>query len=263
MTRAESMRFPVLIPIGPWAIHPHVFFETLAYLIGFRLYLWLRRRRGDPIDDAPRWSIVTAAAVGAVGGSRLLFWLEDPAATVGYFEQPGILLGGKTVVGALLGGWIAVEAVKRRIGIREATGDLFAVPLAVGIAIGRVGCFLSGLPDATYGTPSSLPWAVDLGDGIPRHPVALYESFFMLTLALALERYRPGLRRGESFKVFMAFYLGFRLAVDGLKPGVGLLLGLTAIQWACAAGLAYYAWWLIMQRPGETSRPPLPNEAQT
>jgi prolipoprotein diacylglyceryltransferase len=257
------MRFPVTIPIGPWTVHPHVFFETVAYLVGFRLYLWLRRRHGDPLDDGPRWSVITAAAIGAVIGSRLLFWLEDPVATIGYLHRPGVLLGGKTVVGALLGGWIAVEIVKRRIGIREATGDLFAVPLAVGIGIGRIGCFLSGIPDGTYGTQTMLPWGVDLGDGIPRHPVALYESLFMLALAVVLERYLTVLRRGESFKLFMACYLGFRIAVDGLKPGVTLALGLTAIQWACAAGLAYYAWWLIVQRQGEVSAARYPTEART
>ena len=248
----RRMTFPVLIPVGPWVLHPHVFFETLAYLVGFRLYLGLRRRRGDPVDDGPRWSIVTAA-VGAVIGSRLLFWLEDPVATIGYFQRPSVLLGGKTLVGALLGGWIAVEIVKRQIGIRGATGDPFAVPLAVGIGIGRIGCFLSGLPDGTYGSPSTLPWSIDLGDGILRHPVALYESVFMLALTVILGRYRAVLQRGESFKLFMASYLGFRIAVDGLKPGVRLALGLTAIQWACAAGLAYYVWWFIMHRPAEIS----------
>jgi phosphatidylglycerol---prolipoprotein diacylglyceryl transferase len=243
--------FPVLIPIGPWAVHPHVFFETLAYLVGFRLYLWLRRRQGDHVDDGPRWSIVTAAAVGAVIGSRLLFWLEDPAATAGYLSRPALLLGGKTVVGALVGGWLAVEIVKRRIGVREATGDLFAVPLAVGMCIGRIGCFLSGLPDGTYGSATTMPWGVDLGDGIARHPVALYESAFLLLLATVLVGARARLRRGEAFKLFMVSYLAFRLGADSLKPGVSLALGLTAIQWACVGGLAYYAWWLAARRPAE------------
>ena len=58
------------------------------------------------------------------------------------------LAGGKTIVGVLIGGWIAVETVKNTLGIRVRTGDLLAIPLSVGIAIGReVGCFLTGLSD--------------------------------------------------------------------------------------------------------------------
>ena len=117
------------------------------------------------------------------------------------------------------------------------------MPLAVGIAIGRIGCFLSGLPDGTYGTPTSLPWGVDLGDGVARHPTALYESLFMIVLAAVLARVEPHARRGDAFKLFMASYLTFRLLVDGIKPGIPLALGLTAIQWVCIGGLAYYAWW--------------------
>jgi phosphatidylglycerol---prolipoprotein diacylglyceryl transferase len=242
------LTFPFLIPLGPWVVHPHFLFETLAYLIGFRLYLRRRRQHGDHLDDGPRWSVVTAAAVGAVLGSRLLFWIEDPAATLGNLDHPLVLIGGKSIVGALVGGWIAVEIVKRWIGVREATGDLFAVPLAVGIGVGRIGCFLSGLPDGTYGTATSLPWGVNLGDGIARHPTALYESLFMFGLALVLVRVEPHARRGNVFKLFMTAYLTFRLFVDGIKPGVTTALGLTAIQWVCLGGLAYYAWWVTTAR---------------
>jgi len=240
--------FPVFIPLGPWVVHPHFLFETLAYVVGFRWYLYRRRRRGDQLDDGARWSVVTAAAVGAVLGSRLLFWVEDPAATLSHLDHPLVLVGGKSIVGALVGGWIAVEVVKRWIGVTEATGDLFAVPLAVGIGIGRIGCFLSGLPDGTYGTATSLPWGVDLGDGIARHPTAVYESIFAFVLAFVLARFERSARRGDTFKVFMAAYLTFRLVVDGIKPGVSLAFGLTAIQWVCLGGLAYYAWWLMSRR---------------
>jgi len=247
------LTFPVFIPLGPWVVHPHFFFETLAYVVGFRLYLRRRRQRGDYLEDGARWSVVTAAAVGAVVGSRLLFWVEDPAATLSHLEHPLVLIGGKSIVGALVGGWIAVEIVKRWIGVTEATGDLFAVPLAVGIGIGRIGCFLSGLPDGTYGTATSLPWGIDLGDGVARHPTALYESVFALALAFVLARIGPRARLGDVFKLFMAAYLTFRLLVEGLKPGVSLALGLTAIQWVCVGGLAYYAWWLTRRNRIVTS----------
>ena len=97
-------------------------------------------------------------------------------------NDPAYLVGGKTIVGALVGGLISVELAKRYIGLRTSTGDLYAIPLALGIAIGRIGCFLTGLSDNTYGTPTNLPWAVNFGDGIPRHPTQIYEIIFLLAL---------------------------------------------------------------------------------
>jgi phosphatidylglycerol:prolipoprotein diacylglycerol transferase len=77
---------------------------------------------------------------------------------------------------------VSVELTKRYIGLGTSTGDLYAIPLALGIAIGRIGCFLTGLSDNTYGTPTNLPWAINFGDGIPRHPTQLYEILFLLAL---------------------------------------------------------------------------------
>jgi prolipoprotein diacylglyceryltransferase len=118
-------------------------------------------------------------------------------------------------------------------------------PLLLGLAIGRLGCHLSGLTDGTFGTPTRLPWGIDFGDGIARHPTNLYEIGFLGALALllyALERSRP-LPNGRLFELFLASYLLFRLLVEFLKPTAALPgLGLTAIQWACVAGLGYYVW---------------------
>ena len=84
--------------------------------------------------------------------------------------DPMLFLAGKTIVGGLIGGLIAVEFVKARLGIVVATGDLLVLPLAAGISIGRIGCFLTGLSDGTSGIATSLPWGVDFVDDIPRHP---------------------------------------------------------------------------------------------
>jgi phosphatidylglycerol:prolipoprotein diacylglycerol transferase len=119
---------------------------------------------------------------GAAIGSKLLFWLEDPQLTLHSLHNPAYLVGGKTIVGALAFGLISVELTKRYIGLRTSTGDLYSIPLALGIAIGRIGCFLTGLSDNTYGTPTRLPWAINFGDNIPRHPTQLYEILFLLAL---------------------------------------------------------------------------------
>ena len=226
----------------------HWLFETIAYVVGFRLYLWQRRRRGDVIADGTRWSIVAAAIAGAAFGSKLLYWLEDPALTLQHANDLVFLMAGKTVVGGLVGGLIAVEATKKFIGVRESTGDLFAVPLALGIAIGRIGCFLAGLQDRTYGLPTSMPWGVDFGDGIPRHPTQLYEAAFLACLAWYLARASNTSRvslqshphvNGDLYKLFMVSYLGLRLAIDFIKPGLAFA-GLTSIQWVCLLTLVHY-----------------------
>src|SRR5262245_36575072 len=235
---SSAVSFPVWISLGPLRIHPHFLFELLAYAVAGGAYWRGRRTLGDHVSSEARWALSAAAVVVAVIGSRMLFWLEDPRRTLAQLTDLQHLVGGQTIVGGLLGGWIGVEWQKRRIGIRQPTGDLLAVPIALGAAVGRIGCFLSGLPDGTYGIPSSLPWAVDLGDGIPRHPTALYESAFMFALAYALSRFAPRAARGESFLALMGAYLTFRLVIEALKPGVTLFAGLTAIQIACVLGLA-------------------------
>jgi phosphatidylglycerol---prolipoprotein diacylglyceryl transferase len=164
------MTFPVYIPIGPWRIHPHLFFESLSYFIGFRVYLALRRRAGDTVIVPDRWATLSCAAAGAALGARVLAWLANPQAT---YDLNSVLLGGKTIVGGLIGGLVGVELVKLAMGIRRSTGDLYAPALAVAIAVGRVGCLLTGIADDTSGTPTSLPWGMDLGDGIQRHPTQL------------------------------------------------------------------------------------------
>ena len=234
------MHFPVYFQFGPVLVHPHWVFESLAYLLGFRFYLWSRARSGDVLTGAQRMWVVAAAIAGAALGSKLLYWLEDPWLTLRNWNDPFYLMAGKTVVGGLIGGLFAVEWAKRRLGIFRRTGDLFALPLAAGIAIGRVGCFLSGLGDETYGVPTGLPWGVDFGDGMLRHPAQLYEIAWLGPLAYWLHQFaaRPH-REGDLFKTFMVGYLGFRLLVDFLKPGARLA-GLTMIQWACVAMLIYY-----------------------
>lgn len=249
------MLFPYFISIAGRAIHPHTFFELLGYLAAFTVFMALRSRSGDPVPYPLRWATLAAAFAGGTLGSKVLYWLEEPSLTLQHLHDPAYLMGGKTIVGALLGAVFAVEAMKQYIGFHQFTGDLLAIPAATGLAIGRIGCFLTGLSDNTYGTPTSLPWGVDFGDGIRRHPTQLYEIVFLIILIALLTRI---LRRiggsttgnhqpptpfhpGDAFKVFMVSYLAFRLFCDFIKPYPRIGLGLCTIQWACVIGLLYYS----------------------
>ncbi|MGA2851823.1 MAG: prolipoprotein diacylglyceryl transferase family protein [Terracidiphilus sp.] len=251
-----------MIPIGS---HPawHPVFETLAYAAGYAVFRHLRTKQGDVVAEPQRWTVLAAAAVGALVGARLLGLAEQWPTVVQAWHQRQILTlllspGGKTIVGGLLGGWLGVEIVKRLNGIRRRTGDLFALPLCIGIAIGRIGCLLAGLADDTYGKPTTLPWAVDLGDGIGRHPVQLYEILFLALLGFVLTRIqvegtvsghdfsrpennstksRALAPEGSRFRIFLGGYLAWRFAIDFIKPQP-LVYGLNLIQWACLVGLA-------------------------
>jgi prolipoprotein diacylglyceryltransferase len=219
----------------------HTVFETLGYTAGYALYRWTRAERGDFLSPEQRWATMAAAAIGALAGSRILAILEQAPLRGFHWSEVFAAAGGKTIVGGLLGGWLAVELAKLALGIRGRTGDLYAVPICIGVAIGRIGCFLAGLADDTYGTPTTLPWGVDFGDGVRRHPTQLYEMIFLLGLAFVLWRWnaRPH-KQGQVFRVFMAGYLSWRLMVDFLKPEP-LWMGLGVIQWACLAGIAAVA----------------------
>ena len=234
MLASSHAKFMVMLPQP--ALHP--LFEALGYTGGYALYRRHRADRGDILSDDRRWWIIAAAAIGALLGSRILGLLEyAPARGFHPRQLFAFTGGGKTIVGGLLGGWLAVELLKRFAHIRSRTGDLFAVPLCIGIAIGRIGCFFAGLADDTCGTPTTLPWGINFGDNISRHPTQLYEFVFLLLLALALHRFnaRPH-REGLTFRLFMASYLLWRLLIDFIKPQP-LFHGLNAIQWACLGGL--------------------------
>ena len=226
------------------AVALHTIIEAVAYVVGFRLFLFERRRLALPVladTDRSIW-IAVAAIAGAALGAKLGYWIEDPLNAFAGFPDWRRLLEGKTIVGALLGGLAGVEIAKCAIGAHGSSGDAFAFPLMLGIAIGRVGCFLAGLPDHTYGNPTTLPWGVDFGDGVPRHPTQLYEIAFLLALmALMHARRQSFALAGDRFRFFMAAYLAFRLAVDAIKPVPYAYFGvLSGIQLLCIAGLCYY-----------------------
>ena len=235
------MTFPVYINIGSLHIHPHLFFEAIAYTITFQLLLFLSKK-GDNIPFSQRTSVMVGGLVGAVIGAKMLVVLNHPYLWGSMNDTLMLFLQGKTIVGALLGGLIGVEVTKKIVGITVSTGDAFTYPLIVGMAIGRLGCFFTGLSDKTYGIATNLPWGVDFGDGIIRHPTQIYEIVFLFALLLFLYlRSRYERDSGDLFRFFMIGYLSFRLIIDFIKPDFHILLGMNAIQIACIIALMYYA----------------------
>lgn len=233
------MTFPVYLDLFGLQVHPHPIIEGLGYFVGARLYFWLKRRSTEsPLPFETTLWILCGCVFGALLGSKLLAWFEAPAYYGAMPDRAHARLGGKTIVGGLLGGWAGVELVKYCLRLRRSTGDLFVYPLAIGTAIGRIGCFLTGLADRTYGLATRLPWGIDFGDGVRRHPTQLYESAFvlLLTINLWLATRRRALPYGVLFRLYIAGYLGFRFCIEFIKPREFLLPHLSAIQLASLGG---------------------------
>ena len=244
------MNFPVTIEIGSVKILLHAVLELAAFFIGFRYFLWLRKKQGDTIDSKNRMWIFVGAVMGAFIGSRLLGGLEDPTQIAKADNVALYFYQNKTVVGGLLGGLIGVEVLKKLIGEKKASGDLFVYPFILALIIGRAGCFSMGIYEETYGTETGFITGMDLGDGKSRHPVTLYEIVFLIILWISMKKALKNisLQAGALFKIFMISYLLFRFLIDFIKPHYTFSFGLSVIQVSCLAGLLYYSPYIFQPR---------------
>lgn len=203
---------------------------------------WQYRRwpeAAEALASVTKTSYFISLALGALAGA----WLLGSANSLRSIAAAP----SHSVAGALAGGIVAVELWKWKNGVRQSTGLAFVLPLSVGIALGRLGCLFSGLPDFTYGTPSALPWAVDLGDGIGRHPVQLYESIAMAAFALLFIRARIAEKdwtRSHAFHALIIVYAGQRFVWEFFKPYPALVGPLNLFH-LLMLGLILYGliWW--------------------
>ena len=178
-----------------------------------------------PVNKAQRASYYAALAASSGIGAYLF-------GTWNLFAcgMPGF---ARSIEGAIFGGVVGVEIYKHFAGISMRTGARFAAPLAIGVIIGRFGCYFSGIDDFTYGTPTSLPWGHDFGDGVMRHPAPLYESaamavFLVLYLAAALHDNRWVIDNGLYLAIL--WYAAQRFLWEFFKPYAPALGRLTVFQ---------------------------------
>lgn len=232
----------LLLTLKELVIFFHGLFEVLAYFIGYQYYLYLRRHTVDKLSQDQRLLILVAGIAGALIGSRLLAVFENYS----LFQQAKnpwlFLISNKTILGGFLGGLISIEIGKWIFKIRASSGDLMTYPIIVGLIIGRIGCFMAGMADGTYGVETTLPWGMNLGDGLYRHPTNLYEILFLISLFLILQinDKKIQLYDGLKFKLFLLSYLIFRFFVEFIKTDPTIVCDLTAIQLAALCGILYY-----------------------
>ncbi|TDT46275.1 prolipoprotein diacylglyceryltransferase [Maribacter spongiicola] len=222
-------------------LNMHLILEYLAFFLAFRYYVFLRKRSTDVISSNNRLSIIIGAIFGALFLSRLVAFFENPVA---HIQEDWLYnLNNKTIMGGLFGGLLGVELAKKIIDEKQSSGDLFTAPIILGIIIGRIGCFLSGIKEFTYGKETSFFTGMDLGDGIQRHPIALYEVVFLTVLFIIIRRLQKAnitFKNGDLFKLFMVSYFSLRFFIEFLKPNSFYTLGLSSIQILCLICLVYY-----------------------
>ncbi|MGA2033179.1 MAG: prolipoprotein diacylglyceryl transferase family protein [Thermoguttaceae bacterium] len=207
-----------------------------AILAGWALF------RRQPRPPEVRTSEIAAIALGAfcggMIGARLPFVLAD---WQGFLSGRAWFADGKTILSGLVGGYLGAELTEWAIGMRGKMCDAFAVPLAVGMSIGRLGCFHAG---CCHGVPTSLPWGVDFGDGLPRHPTQLYESAFHLAAAIVLWRLQQqGKFQGQLVRIYLVAYFIYRFGTEFIRPEAKLWLGLTGYQLAALVLVPFFALW--------------------
>lgn len=219
----------------------------IAMLAGW----WLARGRQSKLalSDSDRIVINLTALCGAILGARVPFWLEQ-----GFRGGDWLWWSdGKTILGGILGAYIAVEIVKETRGIKILTGDSFALPAAVMIGLGRLACFCSG---CCFGQPTTLPWGVvftNVADPHPtlRHPTQIYEALFHFAAAGFIflaekKRWLPG----QRLKAYLIAYLVYRFFTEFIRPEPTFMLSLTAYQWT-SLGLIFalaFQWYGHAQR---------------
>ncbi|MCP5087057.1 MAG: diacylglyceryl transferase [Rhodobacteraceae bacterium] len=221
----------------------HLLFDILASLssatLTFIVYRWRLADAAAKVDSAGvgyGLALVLGAILGGYGFGTLNLWLSD-------IDQIG-----RSILGALVGAIAAIEAFKRASNISGSTGLLFVPAFTTSLVIGRLGCFAEGLEDQTHGIATQSLFAVDFGDGVPRHPVQLYESvgmfvFLALTL-LALQR-RSSLFMQHGFYLMCIWYGAQRFLWEFLKPYKTLVGSFNLFHILCTV-LIFYGLCMIL-----------------
>ncbi|MEM7426080.1 MAG: prolipoprotein diacylglyceryl transferase family protein [Pseudomonadota bacterium] len=184
-------------------------------------------------------ALIGGAVVGGFGFGTLNLWLT------------GIPGAGRSILGAFACAIAAIELFKRWKGISGSTGLIFVPGFAASVAVGRWGCYFTGLEDQTHGTASTLPWATDFGDGVLRHPVQAYEALAMaafLVVALICFQRRTPLFMRHGFYLLAGFYGAQRFGWEFIKPYATVAGPFNIFHFLCLA-LIIYAGIMISNAP--------------
>jgi phosphatidylglycerol:prolipoprotein diacylglycerol transferase len=240
------------IHIGPLTLQTFGICFGLAFLVCGAILARRLREIGKPRDWA--YEIVFSGLVGGLVGARIDYIVQN------YDKVSHDLLGnlfsgsGLVWLGGLVGGALGVVIWAWRRGfLGVALLDVCSVPLAIGYAIGRIGCQLSG--DGDYGIKSDLPWAMSYPKGtvpttVEVHPTPVYETLAMGLVALVLWNLRDRFRPGLLFALYLVLSGIERLLIEFIRRNDTAALGLTLPQLISVAMILAGAAWLVRGRRG-------------
>jgi phosphatidylglycerol:prolipoprotein diacylglycerol transferase len=210
----------------------------LGYLTGGLVLFWAARTRGVATEGMGL--VALAGFVCAILGAKVTQAVFEGAPQAAL----SVSAGGRSLLGGLLFGWLGVEVAKRRLGIRRSTGDLFALALPAGEAVGRIGCFLNG---CCYGAETDGPLAV-WQHGAMRHPAQIYSSVASMLLFGFLLWMRPRVRiEGELFRLYLVGFGAFRFGLEFLRWRESTVFGLSLMQWSCLELIVYGTLWIALK----------------
>jgi phosphatidylglycerol:prolipoprotein diacylglycerol transferase len=206
------------------------FLNFLGYFVGGAVFIFQAKRR--KLATEGMGLILLAALVGGLVGAKLTEWIFGAGAPL--FNSPAAFfdpfVGGRSILGGVVVGWLCVEITKKRLGITRKTGDMFAFALPTGEAVGRLGCFVGG---CCYGIGTSAPWAV-YQHGEWRHPTQLYSSFAALITLGVVYFFRNRVPEGALFPVYLMMFGGSRLIIEFFRESEVVFAGLSVAQLVCA-----------------------------
>lgn len=246
----ELFRIPYLdYPISTFGV-----MMALAFLTGF--WITAKRMEEEGLDPELASTLLVYAMFGGLLGSKLYYAIDVGLRTGAPFSELFFSRAGITWYGGLLGGTLACYIGARIHRVSFLTlANCSATTLAVGQALGRVGCFLVG---DDYGRPTDLPWAVAFPQGAPPtdkpvHPTQLYEVAWLLPVAAFL-----WWRRKRSPFVFGEYLIANgagRMVIEQWRVNPEVALGLTEPQWiGVALVVAGVAGWLYFYARQQTGR---------
>lgn len=175
-------------------------------------WIWSRLAR----RDSRLVFIYTGALVGALLGAKLAYVIAEGWMDLGKPDMWARLATGKSILGALFGGYWAVEKVKAHIGFREPTGDLFATTTPIGVMVGRMGCWLHGCCQGQICSPGW--YSLRDSEGIDRWPTVPLEMGFnlsMLLLFVVLRWRRQAVH--QHFHIYLIAYGAFRFLHEAIR----------------------------------------------